>query len=161
MPYADPERERQNAIERKRRYRARKHAEKYGAGAGDQRGKGPKAKVSAHHRWNRGRMLNEDGYVKIRVGTDHPLADPNGYAYEHLVVWCAAGNPRPSQDETLHHKNEDKTDNRYSNLELLTRCEHNAHHIAERGRLQNGQFAPSASRLLDGVLHDGYPEVLI
>jgi len=32
MPYADPERARVAAIERKRRYRARLHAEKYGFG---------------------------------------------------------------------------------------------------------------------------------
>jgi hypothetical protein len=113
-----------------------------------------------HHRWSSGRILNEDGYVKVRVGVDHPLADPNGYAYEHLVVWCAAGRLRPGPGETLHHENEDKTDNRIGNLELLTRGEHNAHHIAERGRRQNGQFAAvgeAAGRLLDGVTHDGFP----
>jgi hypothetical protein len=152
MPYLDPERERLSAIERKKRYRARLHAEKYGPAAGDQRGKGRKAKGSDHPRWNDGRMLNEDGYVKVRVGVDHPLADPNGYAYEHLVVWCAAGNTRPGLGELLHHKNEDKTDNRYGNLELTTRPEHGRHHIAERAR-------DAAGRLLDGVQHDGFPEV--
>lgn len=102
-------------------------------------------------------MQNEDGYTKIRVGVNHPLADPNGYAYEHLVVWCAAGHPRPTPNETLHHKNEDKTDNRYDNLELLTRGDHNALHIAERGRRENGQFEKRAGRLLDGRTHDGMP----
>lgn len=111
----------------------------------DGRGKNPNSwnntkKGSAHHRWNSDRMLNDDGYVKVRVGVDHPLADPNGYAYEHLVVWCAAGNQRPGPSELLHHKNEDKADNRYSNLELTTRPDHNARHIAERGRRANGQF---------------------
>lgn len=85
-------------------------------------------------------MLSEDGYVKVRVGTAHPLSDPNGYAYEHFLVWCSAGRQRPAAGETLHHRNEDKTDNRIDNLELLTRAEHNAVHIAERGRRTNGQF---------------------
>lgn len=125
----------------------------------DGRGKGPKAKGSAHYRWNAGRMLSDDGYVKVRVGIDHPLADPNGYAYEHLVVWCAAGRQCPRDGETLHHQNEDKTDNRLENLELLTRSEHNAHHIAERGRRSNGQFEKAAGRLLDGVEHNRFPEV--
>jgi len=66
--------------------------------------------------------------VKVRVGVEHPLADPNGYAYEHLVVWCAAGHPRPGPGQLLHHRSEDKTDNRLSNLELLTRIAHAAEH---------------------------------
>lgn len=113
---------------------------------------------SDHHRWNSGRIINDDGYIKVRVGIGHPLADANGYAYEHLVVWCSAGNARPSEGETLHHRNEDKTDNRISNLELLTRGDHNAVHIAERGRRPNGQLEKAAGRLLDGKLHDAYPE---
>jgi len=111
---------------------------------------------SDHHRWNDGRMLNGDGYVKVRVGIEHPLADSNGYAYEHHVVWCAAGRHSPGPDQTLHHRNEDKADNRLGNLEMLTRGDHNAVHIAERGRRSNGQFE-AAGRLLDGRTHDGYP----
>jgi len=110
-----------------------------------------------HHRWNSGRMLNDDGYVKVRVGVGHPLADPNGYAYEHLLVLCSAGRTRPVEGETLHHRNDDKTDNRLDNLELLTRGDHNALHIAERGRRANGQFEKAAGRLLDGVEHNGFP----
>jgi hypothetical protein len=158
MPYADPERARLAAVERKRKWRARKHAEKYGPGAGDQRGKNPKPKGAASHRWNDGRMLSDGGYVKIRVGKNHPLADPNGYAYEHLVVWCAAGNLRPGPDDLLHHKNEDKTDNRYSNLELKLRPDHSREHIAERQRDSRGRLIPKAAgRLLDGVEHNGFP----
>lgn len=94
-------------------------------------------------------MLNDDGYVKIRVGSDHPLADPNGYAYEHLVVWASAGRPLPADNELLHHKNEDKADNRLPNLELMKRSKHGELHIVQRSRdLVTG-------RLLDGKL----PEV--
>lgn len=132
----------------------------------DGRGRNPASwnntpRGSEHHRWNGDRMLNEDGYVKVRVGVDHPLADPNGYAYEHLVVWCAAGHPRPGPGELLHHKNEDKTDNRYGNLELTTRADHNRVHNAQRGRGPDGRLLgkKAAGRLLDGVSHDGYPEV--
>jgi hypothetical protein len=94
----------------------------------DGRGKGRKAKGEEHPRWNDGRMLSEHGYVKVRVGIDNPLADSNGYAYEHLLVWCEAGRVQPDSSELLHHKNEDKTDNRISNLELLTRREHAEEH---------------------------------
>jgi len=39
-----------------------------------------RASGAAHHRWNDGRMLSSQGYVKVRVGREHPLADSNGYA---------------------------------------------------------------------------------
>jgi hypothetical protein len=100
---------------------------------------------SEHPRWNDGRMINEDGYVKVRVGREHPLADPNGYAYEHLVVWCAAGRPRPGPDETLHHKDECKSNNRLDNLEPLTRGEHNRLHNAERQRGSDGRLLPKTA----------------
>jgi hypothetical protein len=81
-----------------------------------------------HHRWNEGEKKSSHGYVKVRVGVDHPLADPNGYAYEHLVVWAASGRPLPSSDEVIHHKNGQKNDNRLSNLEVLKRYEHSKQH---------------------------------
>lgn len=114
-------------------------------------------KGDRHPRWNDGRMLSDDGYVKVRVGVDHPLADPNGYAYEHILVWMGAGNQKPKTNELLHHKNENKADNRIKNLELLTRGEHNAHHNAERGRDGRGRFKKAAGRLLDGYTWDGMP----
>lgn len=99
----------------------------------DGRGKGRKPNGSEHYRWNDRRMLSEHGYVKVRVGKEHPLADPNGYAYEHLLVWVSAGRPRPIHDsQLLHHRNEKKTDNRLSNLELLDRVAHAAEHQGER-----------------------------
>ena len=100
------------------------------------------ARGSQHPRWNSERIISSEGYVKIRVGTEHPLADPNGYAYEHLVVWISAGRPAPKSDEILHHRSHDRTDNRLGNLKLLTRGEHNRLHNAERGRDECGRFLP-------------------
>jgi len=83
----------------------------------------------SHHKWNE-TLIDEKGYKLVRVGLTHPLADPNGYAHEHLLVWCAAGNPKPKDDEVLHHKNEKKTDNRYGNIELKKRYDHSVHHYS-------------------------------
>ena len=104
-----------------------------------------RAKASSHYRWNDGKMLSEHGYVRVRVGRDHPLADPNGYAYEHLIVWCSAGRPKPSKGELLHHKDDDKTNNQLSNLEVLTRAEHNRLHNATKTRGSDGRFIGAAS----------------
>jgi hypothetical protein len=103
--------------------------------------------------------VGSNGYVKVRVGKGHPLADPNGWAYEHLVVWCAAGNPRPDRGEVLHHANEDKTDNRIGNLRLMERGAHNAAHLADsRRRCRETGRLLRAGRMLDGVEHNAMPE---
>ena len=130
------------------------------------RGKNPASHInlpraSRQHRWKPGGSVASNGYVKIRVGKGHPLADPNGYAYEHLVVWCAAGRSRPQRGEIIHHLNGDKTDNRLANLQLMKRGDHNAQHLSEEKRRcpRTGRLLPKqAGRLLDGVQHDGWPE---
>lgn len=105
------------------------------------------ARANKAGRWSDKRMIATNGYVKARVGRTHPLADTNGYAYEHLVVWCAAGNLRPVKGQILHHKNEVKTDNRIENLELVWRGDHNRHHNKEKIRdVASGRFVGTHPR---------------
>ena len=109
----------------------------------DGRGRhGHHVRGETHPRWNATKILTKQGYVKLRVGRTHPLADPNGYAYEHVVAWVAAGNPEPREDEVLHHRNGNKTDNRIENLELFTRGEHNSEHLETRERDERGRLLP-------------------
>lgn len=106
------------------------------------KGHGRHASGMDHPRWNYGKAADSGhGYSRVRVGIDHPLADVNGYCYEHTLVWVAAGRTVPP-GYLLHHKNEVPTDNRLENLELLTRAEHNALHNALRGRDELGRFRP-------------------
>lgn len=50
------------------------------------------------------------------------------YAYEHTVVWWQHTGEVPGPDETIHHKNENKRDNRFDNLERKTRSRHTRDH---------------------------------
>lgn len=133
-------------ISRTQRYRRMKIAKELGVPIDqipDRRGRHSNhARGADNGRWNaESRIISEHGYVKVRVGRNHPLADPNGYAYEHLIVWIAAGKAPPNPDELLHHVDGNKTDNRLYNLELKTRSDHAVCHNADRPRdLATGQF---------------------
>lgn len=81
--------------------------------------------------WGGGRVVNEAGYILVKVGRGHPLALANGYAYEHrLVAQEAMGRPLAPGEE-VHHKNGVKSDNRPENLEVKSgRAEHAMEHRA-------------------------------
>lgn len=82
------------------------------------------------------RKMSTDGYWEIHV----PEATPNsikGVMKEHrYVMQCFIGRPLlPS--EIIHHKNEDKLDNRLDNLEIVSRSEHNKlHNFLHGGRIE-------------------------
>lgn len=72
--------------------------------------------------WKGGKLITEHGYVLIRVGVDHPLADVRGYAYEHrLRVWEAG---QDVNGKHVHHGDENRQRNEADNLEALTPAEH-------------------------------------
>lgn len=72
--------------------------------------------------WRGGRIRNPYGYISVIVDESDPIAvamrNANGYVLEHrLVVARAVGRPlRP--DETVHHINGRRDDNRIGNLQL-------------------------------------------
>lgn len=69
--------------------------------------------------WKGGRTTASNGYVLIRVGKNHHLADCRGYAYEHrLVAEVMLGRPL-KPNEIVHHKNQQKDDNRPENIEVM------------------------------------------
>lgn len=132
----------QGQVSKTTEYRRKQEAAALGcpvASLPDMRGKQPHLRAEKHYRWSRHKMLSPDGYVKIRVGCSHPLADPNGYCYEHKLVWIAAGRQIPD-GWLIHHLNGHRQDNRIENLECVARGFHNHVHNQERGRTILGQF---------------------
>jgi len=96
--------------------------------------------------WKGGRSIASNGYVLVRVGKDHHLADVRGYAYEHrLVAEQMLGRRRLLPGEVIHHKNEDKTDNRPENIEVTASiAHHRAHHRTKvRGLRNPGETNPT------------------
>lgn len=73
-----------------------------------------------------GRKL-QAGYVLI-YSPRHPGANSSGYIQEHRIIAEALyGGPVP-KFYIVHHKDENKSNNVLSNLEVMTRLEHSRHH---------------------------------
>lgn len=89
-------------------YRRKRRAKKLGLGIldlPDGRGKHSNHVSSKdHYRWNDAQIISNGGYTKTRVGVSHPLADSNGYALEHILIWLSAGRTLDA-DTVLHHIN--------------------------------------------------------
>lgn len=84
-----------------------------------------------------GRSVASNGYVLIRVGKSHPLADVRGYAYEHRLVASKKIGRWVISSEQVHHLNEIKTDNRSENLEVVSSiAEHRVFHRKGRRGLR-------------------------
>lgn len=85
--------------------------------------------------WRGGRSIASNGYVLVRVGIDHHLADSRGYAYEHRLVAESKLGRRLLPGEVVHHQDGDKTNNDPSNLEVVDSIAHHAfeHRSVERG----------------------------
>lgn len=79
-----------------------------------------------NNNWKGGRSRTSHGYILIRVGVGHPLADVRGYAYEHrLKAWLLG---HDIEGKHVHHDDHVKHNNANSNLEPLTPAEHRAQH---------------------------------
>ena len=77
-----------------------------------------------------GKYVDDKGYVRV-LRPEHPN-DICGYVYEHRVVMEDFLDRYLTSWETVHHINEEKLDNRITNLYLCTAQEHTAIHSEGR-----------------------------
>ena len=83
-------------------------------------------------RWDDAKPHRLKKGLRFRVyRPDYPRADITGYAFRSHVVYWLATRHVVALDECLHHRNEDKTDDRLENLELLLHGEHTRRHCAK------------------------------
>ena len=69
------------------------------------------------------RYIDGNGYVRL-LRPEHPFHDNRGYVKEHRLVMEEYLGRYLTKDEIVHHINEDPSDNRIENLQLMTRAEH-------------------------------------
>lgn len=69
-----------------------------------------------HPMWKGGKCIRKDGYVLIQVQGQR--------FFEHRYIMENFLNRKIKTNETIHHINHIKSDNRIENLELLSRSEH-------------------------------------
>ena len=80
-----------------------------------------------HPQWKGGRYIRKDGYVFVR-NPKNPLK----LILEHRLVMSNYIGRELTISEHVHHKNENKSDNRIENLELLSHGQHTTlHHKKE------------------------------
>lgn len=98
--------------------------------------RGDKLKGKKNPHWKGGRRLDRDGYVQIYM-PDHPRSHANGYVYEHILVLEEKLGRPLLPNETSHHINGIKDDNRKENLLALpSLAEHTALHNTMRDNEQ-------------------------
>ena len=93
--------------------------------------------------WRGGRVVDPRGYVLIRVGVNHHLADVRGYAYEHRLKAEKKLGRRLRKGEEVHHDDERKGNNRPRNLIVAkSKAEHRALHRKRKDLRNPGQPNP-------------------
>jgi hypothetical protein len=75
---------------------------------------------AANGRWKGGRTRHKAGYVMLWA-PGHPRAGKGQYVFEHILVMEGLLGRHLLPDESVHHRNGVRDDNRPENLELWTR----------------------------------------
>lgn len=66
--------------------------------------------------------IQSSGYIALHI-PNHPMANKGGNVYEHRLVMAEHLGRWLSAEESVHHKNGNRKDNRLSNLELWSKAQ--------------------------------------
>jgi hypothetical protein len=86
-------------------------------------------RASRTHTWNGGQIIDR-GYRLVYM-PKHPMANrgrDHSYVLEHRLIMSQQIGRILKKTEHVHHKNENKLDNRIENLQLMSCSEHIKHH---------------------------------
>lgn len=86
--------------------------------------------------WRGGRSIASNGYVLVRVGIAHHLADVRGYAYEHRLVAEQKLGRRLRRGEIPHHIDGNRQNNIPENIEVMPSHHHHRREHAIRKDLR-------------------------
>ena len=75
---------------------------------------------ASNGRWKGGRTRHKAGYVMVWA-PGHPRAGKGQYVFEHILVMEQVLGRHLLRQESVHHRNGVREDNRPENLELWTR----------------------------------------
>lgn len=67
----------------------------------------------------------------IKKSIGYFISTSDAHTLLHRDIWIAANGPIPAGMD-VHHKDEDKGNNKLSNLELISKAAHASHHMTKR-----------------------------